>query len=175
MPKIIADVKDTILKTARYQLFETGYASISLRVLAKECHIAVGTIYNYFPSKDELIATIMLEDWIKTLQQMDQCISTAVSTEEGFSGLYDELDHFCNIYKALFEQAQSTIDTVQKRHDLLLYQLKERIEHLLTRFDDTEELEFSTLLAELILISTTRKSVSKQQFNHMIHRLIRKD
>ena len=71
MPKIIEGAREKILANARRRLFEKGYQHLSLREVAKESGIATGTIYNYFANKDYLIASIMLEDWVKTLDNMD--------------------------------------------------------------------------------------------------------
>lgn len=59
MPKLIPDAKIKILSTARKQLFEKGYTGLILREVADQCAMAVGTIYNYFSSKDMLVAAIM--------------------------------------------------------------------------------------------------------------------
>ena len=63
MPKIIDNVREELLKEAKRQVNEEGYAQTTIRSVAKGCGIAIGTVYNYFPSKDMLIATFMMEDW----------------------------------------------------------------------------------------------------------------
>ena len=57
MPKILESVREQLLETARAQIERNGYANTTIRSVAAECGIAVGTVYNYFPSKDMLIAT----------------------------------------------------------------------------------------------------------------------
>ena len=63
MPKIIENVRELLLDTAKKQIEERGYANTTIRSVAGECGLAVGTVYNYFKSKDMLIATFLLEDW----------------------------------------------------------------------------------------------------------------
>ena len=46
-----------------------------MREAARRCGVAVGTLYNYFPSKDALAAAVMLEDWHEDLDAM--CFAAA--------------------------------------------------------------------------------------------------
>lgn len=42
---------------------EKGLASINMRSVATECHVSVGAIYNYFPSKTELLCATIERIW----------------------------------------------------------------------------------------------------------------
>ena len=64
MPKIIENIREALLVEAKRQIAERGYQNTTIRSVAKECGVAVGTVYNYFKSKDMLIASFILEDWI---------------------------------------------------------------------------------------------------------------
>ena len=70
MPKIIENVREILLLEARRQAKEKGYGAVTLLSVANECGIGTGTVYNYFPSKDMLIASFILEDWEKILSAM---------------------------------------------------------------------------------------------------------
>ena len=70
MPKIIENVRQTLLEEAKRQIKENGYAKTTIRSVAGACNVGVGTVYNYFESKDMLIATFMLEDWMECLREM---------------------------------------------------------------------------------------------------------
>ena len=63
MPKIIDNLEENILSAARRLVAEHGYAAVTMRAVAKECGIAVGTFYNYYPSKDAMLAACLLHDW----------------------------------------------------------------------------------------------------------------
>ena len=67
MPKKLDKIKERALEEARQILFQEGYLSLTVRRVAQALQIGVGTIYNYFPSKDHLIAGVMLEDWQEAL------------------------------------------------------------------------------------------------------------
>lgn len=63
MPKIIENLAGRLMQEARRQIGENGYAATTIRSVAKACGVGVGTVYNYFPSKDAMIASYMLGDW----------------------------------------------------------------------------------------------------------------
>lgn len=63
MPKIIEDPEAIILEHAGRILEEQGYEVFSMRAIAKSCGIATGTIYNYFPTKRELLLQMMTDYW----------------------------------------------------------------------------------------------------------------
>ena len=55
MPKLIEDPKNQILEQARTILEKEGCAKLNIRQIAKLSGISVGTVYNYFPTKDLVI------------------------------------------------------------------------------------------------------------------------
>ena len=70
MPKIIANLRDKILAEARRQIETQGYGATTIRSIASACGVGVGTVYNYFESKDMLIASFMVDDWRCCLDRM---------------------------------------------------------------------------------------------------------
>ena len=76
MPKIIDNVREELLKEAKKQLIENGYSHTTIRSVARGCGIAIGTVYNYFPSKDMLIATFMMEDWNTAFSSVERVEKT---------------------------------------------------------------------------------------------------
>lgn len=54
--------RDTVIQKAAIKLLnEEGFDALSMRKIAQEADIAVGTLYNYYSSKNELILKIMEE------------------------------------------------------------------------------------------------------------------
>lgn len=66
--------KEKILKESRDLVAEEGLDSLSIRKLAKKCDLAVGTIYNYFSSKDDLMISTIESVWedIFRIEDYDQ-------------------------------------------------------------------------------------------------------
>lgn len=68
MPKIIKDLRPHIKEEAMVLFEAVGYEKVSMRHLAKEVGIAVGTLYNYFSNKEDLYMEILIESWTATLE-----------------------------------------------------------------------------------------------------------
>lgn len=63
MPKVIKELKKHIMEEAFKMFSLVGYDKVSMRALAKEVGIAVGTLYNYFPNKEDMYFDILMESW----------------------------------------------------------------------------------------------------------------
>ena len=81
MPKIIENLREELLAEAKRQIAERGYKNTTIRSVAAECGIAVGTVYNYFPSKEMLVAAFMYEDWQAQLDAMEDVPADALEKQ----------------------------------------------------------------------------------------------
>ncbi len=124
MPKILESVREQLLETARAQVAEKGYEKTTIRSVASECGIAVGTVYNYFPSKDMLIASYVADDWREYLERMNG-FSTD-DPESFFRNIYDSLNEFSERNRSLFsdrDAAKVFSASFPQRHGILRDQL----------------------------------------------------
>ena len=55
--------KETILNVSRELIQKQGFPAVNIRAVAKACNISVGSIYNYFNSKTDLIAATVESVW----------------------------------------------------------------------------------------------------------------
>lgn len=99
MPKKIENVRALLLKEARRLLEKEGYGKLTMRSVASACGLGVGTAYNYFSSKDMLVASFMLEDWQTALQKMQSCQESGIKKVEC---VYQSLLEFIAQHQALF-------------------------------------------------------------------------
>ncbi len=103
MPKRIENVKEQLLAEARRQIACQGYGKTTVRSVAAACGIAVGTVYNYFASKDALIAAFMVDDWRRVLAELAAC---DVADKRAFlERVYTALRQFADVHAALFTDA----------------------------------------------------------------------
>ena len=126
MPKILENIKEQIVEEARKQLFENGYSKTTIRSVATACGIGVGTMYNYFPSKDILISSFMLEDWKQCTFEMKKL--DTVDSLTFLKGIHDCLKVFIDKYRFLFgdKEAASVYATVfTEKHTQLRHVLAE--------------------------------------------------
>ncbi len=126
MPKIIENLESRLLEEAKKQIEEAGYGAMTIRSVAKSCGVGVGTVYNYFSSKEELIATLLLGDW-------NRCV-TAINTVSTYSDsprpvvlcIYDQLISFARRNAAIFRDeaaAAGFAGSFSKYHCMLRTQL----------------------------------------------------
>lgn len=59
----IVTSKDAILQTSRQLMQQEGWSAIHIRKVAQACGVSVGTIYNYFDNKSELLAATVESIW----------------------------------------------------------------------------------------------------------------
>lgn len=173
MPKLIDDLQRKILNAARKRLFTVGYSGLSLRAVAQDCGIAVGTIYNYFENKDALVAHITAEDWVEVLAEMDRCCENAKSIQDGFVIICRSVRRFADIYREVWGQfARSGQPTglTPSRHLMLREQLEERIEAILCRFGHPDE-PLTPLLAETLLAAALQSDISAESIEQLAQRL----
>ena len=54
--------KDLIVEQARILFWQKGYDRTSVRAIARACGFEPGNIYNYFPSKEEILYEVLREE-----------------------------------------------------------------------------------------------------------------
>lgn len=52
------ETKDNIIKTATEMFSEKGFDHTKTKLIAQKCGIAEGTLFNYFPTKDDLLIAV---------------------------------------------------------------------------------------------------------------------
>lgn len=55
--------KSAIMQVCRHIVAEKGVKALNMRLVADECHIAPGTLYNYYKDKDALVLATVESIW----------------------------------------------------------------------------------------------------------------
>ena len=148
MPKLIENLSDQLLAEARRQVAERGYAKTTVRSVAAACGIAVGTVYNYFPSKEQLIAAFVAEDWKASLAEMRE--RSRESAETCFRAIYDGLAAFIERHGGLFADPDAA-KAVSGAFFPRRLQLREQLAELLEPFAPSEDGFTARFAAEALL------------------------
>ena len=154
MPKIIENARGLLIDEARRQVYENGYEAVTIRSIARGCSIGLGTFYNYFKSKDMLIATFLLEDWQSRLANLEEASVSETNPMTMTWEVYRELDEFIKNNLAIFSSVQAAKafnNSVGDYHKILRKQLANPIRTVLEKgsYEETEYL--SLFVAEAIL------------------------
>lgn len=131
MPKIIENVREQLLAEAKRQIDERGYKNTTIRSVAGECGVAVGTVYNYFKSKNMLIASFILKDWLDCLNSI--AAHPKSDRRALLEFIHSSLNDFVGKHHGLFsdKEAEKAFNiSVSERHGQLRSQLAEQIKPL---------------------------------------------
>lgn len=99
MSRIIENPKQLILNKAKEILYNEGYSKLNMRTLSKACDIALGTIYNYFPTKQELIIEMMTEYWQNYLDSVQNIAKLNVDFYVKLQDIFNELRVFIESFR----------------------------------------------------------------------------
>ena len=67
-------MRDILLTNARMITDTRGIDELSIRFIAKKSGVAVGTVYNYFSNKEELLLALTEKYWKEILLEMESVI-----------------------------------------------------------------------------------------------------
>ncbi len=157
MPKIIENVREKLMTEARRQVMELGYSAMTIRSVAGACGVGVGTVYNYFSSKDMLVASFMVTDWQRCMAQMTECSARNAKPEEVLRCIYDVLKGFAEQYAGLFrdEGAAASFATVlPERHKQLRSQFAQPLQSLCSKQNKADPEFLAEFIAEAMLTWT---------------------
>jgi AcrR family transcriptional regulator len=102
MPKIIENLREKLVLEARHQVEELGYGALTIRSVAAACGVGVGTVYNYFSSKDALVAAFMLEDWQQCTAAIDSTAQQSETAAPVLRCAHQQLLEFIQRQQAIF-------------------------------------------------------------------------
>ena len=126
MPKIIENLESKLIEEAKKQVEQSGYGALTIRSVAKACGVGVGTVYNYFPSKDDLLATYLLSDWQNCMAAVDSVNQQSDSPAPVIRCMFDQLLSYAKRHQAIFRDeaaAANFAGSFSRYHGLLRTQL----------------------------------------------------
>ena len=133
MPKIIENLESRLLEEAKMQIESAGYGAMTIRSIAKACGVGVGTVYNYFPSKEALVAAYLLEDWKQCIVAIQAVSTYSDSLHPVALCMYDQLLAFSGRHVAIFRDetaAASFAGSFGPYHSMLRTQLAQPLRKL---------------------------------------------
>ena len=71
-PRLTDRKREAIIQAAIAEFRDNGFKVTSMDRIATRAEVSKRTVYNHFPSKDELFAEILLELWECSKEQLDQ-------------------------------------------------------------------------------------------------------
>lgn len=148
--------KEAIMQVCRQIVSEKGLAALNMRAVAKECHIALGTLYNYYSDKDELLIATVESVW-KDIFHMDQKCEVDFSFPEYIGYLFECIQRSAEEYPNFFTAHPISIASSRRgeaRSTMTHYfdHMKSGMREVLERDTAVDETVFSPTLTKAELI-----------------------
>lgn len=93
--------KDAILKVCREMVSQEGLSALNMRSVAQSCQVALGSLYNYFPSKDDLVTATIESVW-QDIFRMDHCCKGNLPFPEYAAWIFDSVRRGTEQYPNFF-------------------------------------------------------------------------
>lgn len=158
MPKIIRDLNKSIENSALELFNAYDYNQVDMKMIAKKCNIAVGTLYNYYPNKQQLFIHVLEQSWSFTSHSLDEIYNTDLTPEEKLSRsievLYDDIHDRKGMGKLIYKILAS--QEMQSEMTELFHTIFFQIERLFELF---EKKSFSSN-KELLNIRLTKSLIT---------------
>lgn len=93
--------KEEILEASRELIRQQGWASVNIRSVATACGVSVGSIYNYFASKADLIGETVESVWCEIFHISDDPVAFR-DTLACVAWMYERIRYGCERYPGFF-------------------------------------------------------------------------
>ncbi len=106
--------KEEILKIGRELIRQQGWAAINIRAVAAACGVSVGSIYNYFTSKADLVGAIVESVWHEIFHRSeDETVFRDI--QACIAWLYQQMEYGHKQYPGFLPSIHSALSMRKKR------------------------------------------------------------
>lgn len=114
MPKVLENPKQKLIETARHLLTTEGIGTFNIRQVTKASGIALGTFYNYYQDKNQLLAELFREDFMPVLTVLKRdAADQSISFKALLHNLFVALGEFLRIYQGVFSEMAASMQVHQ--------------------------------------------------------------
>ena len=138
MNKTITSEKD-ILDISKRIASEKGLQAITMRSVAKECDVAVGSIYNYYASKNDLLIATIASIWQEIIQ--DNFLQQSSGFTENVQRLFECIQSGSKKYPFFFSLHSMSLAEKEKGR-MAMHQYFQNIKkYLLTSLEEDKNIK----------------------------------
>ncbi len=157
MPQAIPELREKLLAAARKRMLHNPPIPFTMRELSKDCGAALGTAYNYFSSREELMATVMLADWHLSVKAMNSAVDKSDNILDAVHGIYDAIHGFYTLYEPTFKSYTKQTNPTQMlkdNHRKVVDQVQIPMDRAVTRFDCKFDEHLPMILSEALIYAS---------------------
>lgn len=133
MPTKSERTKERLLACGKKHFVSEGYSGFNIRELAEECDVALGTLYHYFHSKEEMAIEIMNADWRKAVSSVGELVGADLPVNEKLRRVYRAIADYMHCYWFSTSGSLDFTRTFQKQSvnniRLMYRKVQELLEH----------------------------------------------
>ena len=149
--------KENIIAACQKIAKERGLEAISMRSVASECGMAVGSVYNYFSSKSELLCATIENIW-KDIFHMSASQCAFSDFVECLSWLFDSIQKGSQMYPEFFSRHAMVFASEDQKagHQMMekyFHHLEENLLNVLHRDPNIREDAFDEVLTPELFIN----------------------
>lgn len=93
--------REIILSVAKEIVIQSGIQMINMREVAGKCGVSVGSVYNYFPSKGDLVIATIESVWSEIMHDFKVCVPK-LNFAENVLTLFKSVETGCQKYPSFF-------------------------------------------------------------------------
>jgi AcrR family transcriptional regulator len=158
MPKIIPDLRQSIIQTALRLFSEKGYDNIEMRSVSKDLGIAVGTLYNHFENKPSLFLAVIEQIYDEYKDILRSGLSKLIDPIDRIEFLIEANYQFILKHQGLFHSLQGLskldISNGLHRHHEALVELISIIGEELSPFSKSSSADNIKRLSGVLISAT---------------------
>ena len=109
------NLKESILSCAKEIALEQGITKINIRLVAKKSDVSIGTIYNYYPNKNDLLVAVIEDFWLEALENIDFKTLDGKSFYEKIQDIYNNLSVYFRNFKESWLGQLSLLNEQEKK------------------------------------------------------------
>ena len=179
MPKIIEEPREAILYHAKTIVLNEGFEQLTMRKVAKNADISIGTIYNYFPTKRDLTIQLMEDYWGSYLNVIDEIDQQQPDFYKKMLQIYQQLEIFVKTFKEVWIKNVSGSHPdepfVNRKH--FFDKLNKRLEDILVAAQSTGTIKLSVdtyTIAQFLMLNYFMMSMMNQFSYESFEKILKK-
>ncbi|MEG1060224.1 MAG: TetR/AcrR family transcriptional regulator [Oscillospiraceae bacterium] len=108
--------REKLLEATAALLLESNNADVNMRDIARVCGVSIGSVYNYFPNKEELIIAVIEDMWGRIFHPELCRLELNTGFTSTVSAMYSRIYASQKEYRNLFEAHRTLISNSGKNH-----------------------------------------------------------
>ncbi len=184
--KPVENTGQLILQASKDIAYTKGLSKVSMRKIAEKCDIALGTIYNYYPTKVDIILAIVEDFWKECFAGLNEKFTSDMNFFEKLEQLYVHIKNYTDRFeenwlhdlsslpydsktKSKERETQISKELIYIFKDMLIMHKEELNKDVFSFYSENE---ISTFILNNFMIMLKSNNQSYNMFNFVIKKML---